>query len=257
MAVRVSPPVVSRLHLVNSFISFLAVKLVGLGQEVKHFVSCHHQGPPVQQLAMTQPDPDPYAAWLAANAAAYCQRMRATITHTACAENKRRSGQTYGDNRCRFCGGLDDQAGPVLGHQPEKKPDTCFTKDVDGSPVADLADEALVKGVDVEPPARIGAAVMDGVEMEKLLSELFGEDENTEDEPETRRVIYLEDPPEKRSSIPVYTGRCAKCGGYMVNALERHDGIIDDDVYRCFSCGWRTSKAYEINRALAAKGVMP
>ncbi|ABK99996.1 hypothetical protein [Pelobacter propionicus] len=214
----------------------------------------------MQQLAMIQPAPDPYAAWLAANAVAYCQRMRATITHTACAENKQRSDQACGDNRCRFCDGLDDQAGPVPEHQPEIIPDTCFPEVVDGPPVADLADDALVKGIDVEPPARIGATVMDDVEMEELLSELFG-DEGSEDEDEERgeqrRVVYLDDPPERRQSVPVYIGRCRRCGGYMLNALERHDGIIDDDVYRCFSCGWRTSKTYETNRILAAKGVMP
>jgi hypothetical protein len=219
-----------------------------------------NQEPPVQQLAMTQPAPDPYAAWLAINAVGYCQRMSATLTHASCAENKRRSCQKFGALRCQFCGGLDDQQYPAPERpaRPVEKND--LPKVVDGPPVADLADETILKGIGAEPAARIGAAAMDDVEMEELLSELFG-DECSEDEEESqdepRRVVYLEDPPERRQSVPVYTGRCQRCGGYMVNALERHDGIIDDDVYRCFSCGWRTSKTYELNRALAAKGVMP
>jgi hypothetical protein len=53
----------------------------------------------------------------------------------------------------------------------------------------------------------------------------------------------------KPRRVAVFVGRCHKCGGYMMNALERHDGIRDDEVYRCFNCGWRTSPRYQFNRA--------
>jgi hypothetical protein len=183
--------------------------------------------------------------------------LRATITPAACAENKRRSYQAYGNHRCRFCGGLNDQARPVPECQPVPAEAACPPKIVDETPVANLADETPITRIAAEPAARIGAQYADELELEELLSDLFGEDEEEEPEPKKRRVVYLEDPPEKRNSVPVYTGRCTRCGGYMLNALERHDGIIDDDVYRCCSCGWRTSKTYEINRALAARGIMP
>jgi predicted SprT family Zn-dependent metalloprotease len=53
----------------------------------------------------------------------------------------------------------------------------------------------------------------------------------------------------------VFMGRCPRCRGFMQNDRERQFNERDEHVYRCFTCGWRTSPIYNENRALRARGM--
>ena len=66
--------------------------------------------------------------------------------------------------------------------------------------------------------------------------------------------VALPDPPDQARRVAVYVGRCIRCHGAMMHgAREYGDGMIDDAVYRCLSCGWRTSPGYEENRKFGAR----
>lgn len=194
-----------------------------------------------QQTAITAASINNHSAWLATNAV-LCLRMAAKITMAACLENQH---QSKFDNRCTGCRGLFDQAEPVA--------DTPLPLDLqDGpeepQPASEESDTWTNSGNQDRPD-------LDEDELEELLAEYFPDEEDKHEE--LREPVYLDDPPDTRGRrVPVYVGRCVRCGGYMINALERYDGIKDDDVYRCFTCGWRTSPGYEINRGIHAKGGM-
>lgn len=188
---------------------------------------------------------DCYAEWQAANGAAWCQRLSATITPVTCEEQQQQSGGKYGDFRCQGCKGLHDQPEP----QPEC-PVLTFVQRPEELARPDASNEGAGIGEDDRHDSQ---CQMDDEELDDFLAEMFPDDGTDDDEVEER--AYIEDPPETigRRAM-VYMGRCRRCGGYMTNDLERHDGIKDDDVYRCFTCGWRTSPGYERNRAIHAQG---
>jgi len=199
-------------------------------------------------LAIAYNSLDPFTAWQAENAAARCNRMAAIITIADCERNR---NQTYIDCRCSGCGGFDNQAEP----QPER-PELALVWDADKEPAAStVADD----GGDV---AEIGVAdqrgcILDEEELDDVLAEMFPIDElDDADDEDNQERAYIEDPPESKGRrVPVYMGCCARCGdGYMSNVLEAQFDIRDDAVYRCHSCGWRTSVQYENNRALFAAG---
>lgn len=181
-------------------------------------------------------------------------RLAATITHATCEENQRQSTHKYGDLRCQGCGGLDNQRlAPLSGRErsvlrlicnaePEPEPEAAQT---------DAKAEAVVNA-----PERTTGAVLDDDTIDDFLADMFPEDDEEDEASTEQRFVELADPPERRCRrVAVYVGRCRRCGGYMTNDLERHDGIKDDDIYRCFTCGWRTSPGYENNRVLFARGV--
>lgn len=68
-----------------------------------------------------------------------------------------------------------------------------------------------------------------------------------------RRAKTVEAKPAPRR-FAVYMGRCRKCSGYMVNTREHQFDSRDEDIYRCFNCGWRTSPKYRDNRHEAGQG---
>lgn len=186
---------------------------------------------------------DPHAAWLASNAA-LCLRMDARITEAGCLDNQR---QSKFDNRCTGCRGLFDQAVPVAAAPLS----FVFLDELEESQQAQEETDVWTASDSHNRPE------LDEDALEELLAKYFPDDEaDQEAEEQKREPVYLDDPkPDKGRRVPVYVGRCARCGGYMVNALERYDGIKDDDVYRCFTCSWRTSPGYKHNRALHAKGM--
>lgn len=53
---------------------------------------------------------------------------------------------------------------------------------------------------------------------------------------------------DKHRKVAVFMGRCPRCAGYMLNAPERQYSVRDEEVYRCFCCGFRTSPSYLWNR---------
>lgn len=182
---------------------------------------------------------DPHAAWLAANTA-LCLRMNARITVAGCSDNQH---QSKFDNRCTGCRGLFDQAEPVAATPLP----FALLDEVEESQPALKESDAWTFSDDQGRPE------LDEDELEELLAEYFHDEDNEHEE--MREPVRLDDPSDIRPRrVPVYIGRCARCHGYMMNALERYDGIKDDDVYRCCGCGWRTSPGYEINRAIHAKG---
>jgi len=195
-----------------------------------------------QQSATVANSTNLHAAWLVENTA-LCQRMAGRITVATCLDNQR---QSKADNRCTGCRGLFDQAEPVAA---SPLPLTCLDEPEASQPDHEETD-FWVASDDQDRPD------LDDDELEELLAEYFPDEEPEQQEQEHRDTVCLDDPPDTRGRrVQVYLGRCVRCGGYMINALERHDGIKDDDVYRCFTCGWRTSPGYEINRAMHAKGV--
>lgn len=204
----------------------------------------------MQLAATSRTDNDLIAAWQTANSAAWCRRLAATITHAACEENQRRSTHKYGDMRCQGCGGLDNQVAP----QPEH-PALAVVWDADkGASEQSMAD-------DDGDLAEIGATdqcgcLLDDEELEDFLAEMFPIDDLDDEDESERERTFLDDPQEpKGRPVPVYVGRCARCGtGYMSNDLETQFDVRDEDVYRCHSCGWRTSPRYENNRILFAAG---
>lgn len=202
-------------------------------------------------LAANSIQSDYYAEWQAANGAAWCQRLSATITPATC-EQQRISGRAASDLRCSGCNGLHDQSEP----QPDR-PVLTFVqrtaKEPEESPKADACNEGVGIGADDRHES---LCQLDDEELDDFLAEMFPDEIDDEEEQGCERH-YIEEPPEtKGRRVAVYMGRCSRCGGYMTNDLERHDGIKDDDVYHCFTCGWRTSPEYELNRAIYARGMI-
>lgn len=217
-------------------------------------------------LATAHTEPlDPYAAWQAASGAAYCERMRAIITHAACEENKCRSAETNGDLRCRFCGGLDNQTPPLKQEPPalvlvwdvdkttKPEPESALDDSGVGDRIDGLAAlDEIIDGLYEDP---VPGDDFDDLELDlddETLLRLFPElarDEDDDTSPGFQRFT------EYQEAVPryaVYHGRCKKCrGGYMDNVREWHD----DNCFRCLACGWRTGLEYESNRAM--HGVTP
>lgn len=202
------------------------------------------------QLA-TQIDNNVIAAWQTANGAAWCRRLAATITHTVCVENQRRSTHKYGDLRCQGCGGLDNQAEMLQPKHPALALVWDADMEPDGPPMANGSEDVA----DTYMADRCGCN-FDNEEIDDLLAEMFPFDDLDDEGGEEKQKGNLEAPPEPRGRrVPVYVGRCARCGGgYMSNDLEMQFDVRDECVYRCHSCGWRTSPQYENNRALFAAG---
>lgn len=205
-----------------------------------------------------------YDAWITKNTA-ICRRLSARITVIVCRHNRLISAVGHGDSHCAECGGLFNQPEPGINVKP------VLTAIAGGflSSVEDPMSRALVEALQEilvgEPTGDLDALDLDDLEPEQrelplaitgtakldpltrlLMSELQRQDE--EDMPEPVRVEILE-PREQTRRVRVYVGRCEKCAGYMIRApKECRDGIIDDEVYRCFNCGWRTSPGYDYNR---------
>lgn len=200
----------------------------------------------MQLITVSHSDDNMIATWQATNGAAWCQRLSGTISHTTCDHQRSRSMDKYGDLRCQGCGGLENQDKP----QPER-PVLAIVWNADHEPdELTVTDDGEISEVDQ-------CSTLDDEEIEDLLAEMFTIDDlEYDDIKDVPEPAYIEDPPEPtRRSVPVYVGRCTRCGdGYMSNILETQFDVRDEDVYRCLACGWRTSVQYENNRALFAAG---
>lgn len=190
--------------------------------------------------AWTTADAD---AWLAEHSA-YCRRLCALITLETCrGQQEKSSSSTSGDLRCSGCNGLHDQPSASDLFSPDIARNACETsEDAEGNDI-DLS--GLVLDISPEITHRI---MEQDPELARELLALMAND----DEPEgaTLKAVRHRSRKDQTRRVAVYNGRCGRCGGYMVNAMERHDGIKDDEVYRCYSCGWRTSPGYEWNRRI-------
>lgn len=202
---------------------------------------------------------DLISAWQAANGAAWCGRLNATITLSHCEKQRQRSGTKWGDLRCKGCGGLFDQgqSKPRRASRSlvrsvdimidraevnEPKPNTasdendglaCLDKIIDG-----LYDEPAL-GDDFEDVE----LDLDDEQLLALFPELSVEDDEADFPPMAAR--HTETP--RRA---VFRGRCKRCGGYMDNTREHQD----DNVFHCLACGWRTAPEYERNRTMQTAG---
>lgn len=157
-----------------------------------------------------------------------------------------------GDLRCQGCKGLYDQPGPQL-----ERPVLTFVHHADKAPNELANADASKKGAEIGADDRCeNRCQLDDEALDDFLAEMFPNDADEDEDELCRERSYIKDIPENTGRrVAVFMGRCTRCGGYMTNDLERHDGIKDDDVYRCFTCGWRTSPRYANNRALFARGL--
>jgi len=217
-------------------------------------------------------------AWIAENTA-FCHRLSARITVDACQNNRQASARGKGDLRCAGCGGIHNQlergaaqlqlvASPTsAGNAAELDPFTVALMSILDEKEDETEAEARVEdGEDFGDLAALNDLELDfsPEELETLCPGLATEvsllsdpnDEAADIEPDEGRQAHRR---AKKGHAPrkfaVYMGRCRKCGGYMVRgAKESHDGTTDDDVHRCYNCGWRTSPGYDYNRNHPGEG---
>jgi hypothetical protein len=183
-------------------------------------------------------------AWIAENTV-LCYRMAARISTDACRKNQQVSCGEKGDYRCEGCGGLNRQNAPG-----EARPRLAIVMTVEHEPEPATQEVAENHdGFQVVSLEELDDSGIDEDELDEELLALFPEYAE-----EVRIALEKPKKPAKAHRVAVYAGRCKRCSGYMTNDLERHDGIKDDEIYRCFTCGWRTSPAYEWNRNNAAQG---
>ena len=199
-----------------------------------------------------------YQEWLALHTS-YCKRLAANITLATCQSNQRLSAAATGDLRCVDCGGLHDQAQPAhlrLVVTSASDREDGFDDDGGADPRGDdeNTDEvssahATIIDHETENPEEFDPLTR------ALIAELQGylkEDDAPEPEPARAEVKEM---PERHRRVRVFTGRCYRCAGYMVHgAKECHEGVVDDEVYRCFNCGERISPAYDFNRKFPGTG---
>lgn len=204
--------------------------------------------------------------WLSANTA-YCARYRARLSLDACERNRE---HTDDDSRCEGCGGLGSQQDlgsfTTVSTEQRVKPlylvekcEKAIQESHDGRTDSPLDQEDdpdsidqddSVMDLDESPLELTDTSNVDAFTL-ALLATLHGEED--EDLPLVQRKART--PNERRKRVQVYVGRCVRCDGYMFPAAKEYrGGIVDDEVYRCFNCGWHTSPAYEYNRKHPGEG---
>jgi len=198
-----------------------------------------------------------FDSWIVENTL-FCNRYHARFTPGACGRQRKQ----FGDLLCAGCAGLEVQARELPRVEPVVS--ICETK-TEVRSIAPLTraftailqeildgDEWVDEVQDDPQPQDIFPENAESAEIDPvtkfLLEQLQVLDEEDEPDLEAARVETRE-PAERVRRVRVYVGRCLKCAGYMVHAAkECHDGTPDDEIYRCWNCGWRTSPAYEFNR---------
>ena len=177
--------------------------------------------------------------WMKLNTA-YCKRLCVWLSAKACEINSQYSNSAIGDSRCYGCNGLNDQALPL---------EVILNKSLHLALEEVLEADTLTENDFEDDLDILEISAMDESELDAALAELLPEYEVALEravatsERNTRPVKVR-----KVKKVAVYLGRCLICGGYMVFAPERQFDEWDDEVYRCYSCGWRTSPQYEWNR---------
>lgn len=183
----------------------------------------------------------PLDNWLGENAR-YCNRYHARFTPATCAKTR----EKFGKERCAGCNGLEDQQRELERKEPvviqdEPEPAECMTRALAGAlqEILDGDDEELFTDAD---PEELDETVED--ELNGFHHELLALLDDDLEEPVPERM------PDKKGTrrFAVFMGRCPRCKGYILPAPERYDDIRDNEVMRCFNCGYRTSPGYQWNR---------
>lgn len=198
--------------------------------------------------------------WLKANTA-YCFRFQARMSPAACMRNRSCSRL---DLRCEGCEGLFDQPStkPALRLVPPEHLDVKeAAEDIEAEsqpdPEGDFQDEICI--LDDEEAEDEDLSLLDELdigfsdeELETILPGFLNEAEKVFTE--EAQPIPEETASDTRHGksrtlkVAVFIGRCHRCGGYMMNDREHQYDETDEEVYRCFSCGWRVSPVYSFNR---------
>lgn len=211
------------------------------------------------QLAAVTSDMD-IEQWLTENTT-YCIRHKARLSLVACETNRKHSGE---DLRCADCGGLFNQGTLTTSSLPRLvRPENidCLSQEalpVDGEDKEDQADELSAEAGPDDPGEDLSC--LDDLEVDlsdEQLEALYPGFTDEMNELCKGKASESDAVPcgDRRGSrkgqarkVTVFMGRCRRCGGYMLNAPEKQFELRDDSVYRCFTCGWRTSPGYEFNR---------
>lgn len=159
-----------------------------------------------------------------------CLRFHVFLTRESCA-----AAASQDPERCRGCGGLENQSMPLL------RPEVVTASAPIPSKQAALKDLVLA---DISAGHPLGDEIgadrpHPDQELLSLLFSLFDEEEARE---RPQRITR------RKGGVAVYVGRCIRCDGYMSNAIEKQFSEHDEEVYRCHNCGWRTSPVYAFNR---------
>jgi len=180
----------------------------------------------------------PIDNWLEQNAL-FCNRYHARMAPGVCDCN--RGGKEAA--RCDGCNGLEDQQR----ESPRREPVVFFSEPDPEEPLTAEEEETELDGLELE-----GLDIT--LEEDALNDFHLGLLALLEDDLEEPEEQISE--PEKKGPrrFAVYEGRCPRCTGYMVNDPEHYDGIRDDNLYRCYSCSFRISPAYQWNRLQRAEG---
>lgn len=186
--------------------------------------------------------------WLSEQAL-YCNRYNARLTPVHCEKNRQRTD----DCRCVGCSGLEEQQRELERQEPVVFYSDPEPEEMDPAPLMQAlvgalrevldGDEEELSFDDQEEPDVEVATGLTGFQRELLF--LLGDDL---EEPVTERKRVKKGP----RRFAVFMGRCPRCSGLMINAPERYGDIRDDDVHRCFTCGYRTSPGYQWNRQRSA-----
>lgn len=209
-------------------------------------------------LAITPIEHDPFLAWQAANDAAYCERLRATITQNHCNQQRYYTRAAWSDCRCNGCGGLFNQDEPKA-----VRTNRALLRSIDKMiAISDQVDTGKDK-------QQNGLIFLDEIIDELYTNPIPGDDFDDVEldlDDEQLLALFPELAEDDEADLPLFTermtkaprrsvfkGRCKRCGGYVEDTRER----FDDDVFHCLQCGWRTSPEYERNRQInSARGVL-
>jgi hypothetical protein len=192
-----------------------------------------------------------YEEWLSGNTF-LCLRYQARLTHAACEHNRCQSTKEIGgDDRCQGCNGLHDQpdpaaprlhlvASPSKEEEPGEDPFVEMLQSILKSDLNELDSE------DVDEEIDLSDFFTDLDDLDSGILDQFSELRDLLDDSEPDIPVRKKEPKPKKYAV--YQGRCQRCGGYMVWDIEGQFGNRDDDVYRCYNCGWRISPIYLFNR---------
>ncbi|MBK5274598.1 MAG: hypothetical protein JJE30_06060 [Desulfuromonadales bacterium] len=183
--------------------------------------------------------------WLALNTQ-HCNRYHARMTPAVCTENQLKTDNYL----CSGCSGLEDVQWELERREPVVIPCAPEADDPMTQALAGALQDILDGKEDEELPEDPEGDELDDELVEEELNgfhyKLLALMDCEPEEPEPERRPNLEHKRPRR--VAVYMGRCPRCSGYVINDPEMQFADRDNEAYRCFSCGWRTSPAYEWNR---------
>lgn len=187
--------------------------------------------------------------WMRLNTS-YCNQLAAWITAKTCDVNRLQSNSKGGDLRCSGCNGLHDQV-----QVRDAELSWLFHVAIAEVLIAADSSEDDLSQADPETVTGSGVCYPDETELDDLIADLFPCDD-IDEETDIRMPVYIKEPYEKPARrVLVFMGCCPRCQGFMQNDREQDFSERDEEVYRCWACGYRTSPVYKDNRALMALGL--